>query len=160
YKPLLKKVCAWCLPFGIALNVLVFAGQHRPSTGHPTVLGYFSNLLNFPAAHLLSAGYASALAVLFQNEYWRARLTPFAAVGRLALTNYLSQSVICTAFFYHYTTGLYGRVGPAMGLIPTVVLYSAQVVFSNWWLSRYRFGPMEWLWRGMTYGKFPSMTKD
>src|SRR5262249_37174892 len=46
YKPLLKKVCAWCLPFGIALNVLVFAGQHRPSTGHPTVLGYFSNLLN------------------------------------------------------------------------------------------------------------------
>ena len=44
-----------------------------------------------------------------------------------------------------------------MGLIPTVVLYGSQVFVSNWWLSRYRFGPMEWLWRGMTYGVFPSM---
>jgi uncharacterized protein len=78
----------------------------------------------------------------------------------MALTNYLMQSVLCTLFFYHYTTGLYGRIGPAVGLIPTVILYGTQVVFSNWWLERYRFGPMEWLWRGMTYGKFPSMSKD
>jgi uncharacterized protein len=70
------------------------------------------------------------------------------------------ESVVCTLFFYHYTTGLYGRVGPAMGLIATVVFFAAQVAFSNWWLSRYRFGPMEWLWRGLTYGKFPSMTKE
>jgi uncharacterized membrane protein YeiB len=78
----------------------------------------------------------------------------------MALTDYLMQSVVCTLFFYHYTTGLFGKIGPAIGLIPTFVLYSAQVVFSNWWLSRYRFGPMEWLWRGLTYGKFPSMSKD
>jgi hypothetical protein len=63
-------------------------------------------------------------------------------------------------FFYHYTTGLFGRIGPAIGLVPTVLLYWAQVAFSNWWLNRYRFGPMEWLWRGMTYGKFPSMYKE
>jgi len=85
---------------------------------------------------------------------------PFAAVGRMALTNYLLESVLCTLFFYNYTTGLYGRVGPAMALIPTVVLFAAQIVFSNWWLKRYRFGPMEWLWRGMTYGKFPAMRKE
>ena len=48
------------------------------------------------------------------------------------------------------------RVGPML----TVLLYGAQVVFSNWWLRRYRFGPMEWLWRGMTYGKFPAMRKE
>jgi uncharacterized protein len=87
-------------------------------------------------------------------------LLPFAAVGRTALTNYLMQSVICTLFFYHYTTGLYGRIGPALGLVPTMVLYAAQVAISNWWLGRYRFGPMEWLWRGMTYGKFPAMKRD
>ena len=67
---------------------------------------------------------------------------------------------MCTLFFYSYTTALYGRIGPAIGLIPTVVLYGAQVVFSNWWLQRYRFGPMEWLWRGLTYGKLPSMRKE
>jgi uncharacterized protein len=94
------------------------------------------------------------------DEKWRRMLKTFAGVGRMALTDYLMQSVVCTLFFYRYTTGLYGRVGPALGLIPTFVLYGAQVVFSNWWLQHYRFGPMEWLWRGMTYGKFPSMRKD
>jgi uncharacterized protein len=107
----------------------------------------------------LSAGYTSGLALLFLNDEWRKWLMPFAAVGRTALTNYLMQSVICTLFFYHYTTGLFGRVGPAWGWLPTVVLFGAQVVISNLWLKHYRFGPMEWLWRGMTYGKFPSMKK-
>jgi uncharacterized protein len=109
-------------------------------------------------AHVMSAGYAAGLAVLIQNEAWKRTLTPFAAVGRMALTNYLTESVVCTLFYY--STGLYGKVGPAWGLVPTVVLYGAQTVFSNWWLARYRFGPMEWLWRGMTYGKFPSMLNE
>ena len=108
----------------------------------------------------LSAGYTSGLALIFLHADWRRFVLPFAAVGRMALTDYLMQSVLCTLFFYHYTTGLYGRVGPALGLVPTVILYAAQVVFSNWWLQRYRFGPMEWLWRGMTYGTLPSMRKE
>jgi len=106
------------------------------------------------------AGYASGLALIFLQEDRRKWLLPFAAVGRTALTNYLMQSVLCTLFFYHYTTGLYGRIGPAWAWVPTVILYSAQVVISNWWLTRYRFGPMEWLWRGMTYGKFPVMKRE
>jgi uncharacterized protein len=160
YQTLLKRVCAVCLPLGIAANVFVVIMQRRPSTGHPTVAGYLGNVLDLPAAHLLSAGYAAGLAVLIQNPAWLRRLSPFAAVGRMALTDYLTQSVVCTLFYYSFVSGLYGRVGPAMGLIPTVVLYGAQVVFSNWWLSKYRFGPMEWLWRGMTYGKFPAMRRE
>lgn len=156
-KPMLKRVCFWCLGIGIPLNVFVTLAQLRPSAGHPTPIGYLSGILQFPAMHILSAGYASGLAVLIQSSVWRKRLTPFAAVGRMALTDYLTQSVVCTLFFYNYTTGLYGRVGPAIDLIPTVVIYGSQVVFSNWWLARFRFGPMEWLWRGMTYGKLPSM---
>jgi len=161
YKPLLKRVCAICLPLGIALNVLVVVAQAKPHyAGRPTIWLYLANALDLPAAHVLSAGYASGLAVLIQSANWRRWLTPFAAVGRMALTDYLTQSVLCTLFYYSYTTGLYGRVGPAMGLIPTVVLYGAQVVFSNWWLSKYRFGPMEWLWRGMTYGKLPVLRRE
>ncbi len=162
YKPLLKRVCAWCLPIGIGLNafVVVMPILFPRTPGKPSFLGYLTNVLFMPAAHILSAGYAAGLAVLIQNPVWLRRLTPFAAVGRMALTDYLMQSVLCTLFYYNYTTGLYGRVGPAMGLIPTVLLFAAQVVFSNWWLSRYRFGPMEWVWRGMTYGKFPPMRKE
>ena len=160
YKPLLKRVCAVCLPLGIALNVLVVFLQSKPSVEHARLIEYLATVLDLPAAHVLSAGYASGLAVLIQSAAWKRWLTPFAAVGRMALTDYLMQSVVCTLFYYNYTTGLFGRVGPAMGLIPTVVLYGAQVVFSNWWLARYRFGPMEWLWRGMTYGKLPSMRRE
>ena len=161
YQRVLKRVCAVCLPLGIALNIAVVVAQAMPSyLGHPTVAGYVATVLDLPAAHVLSAGYASGLAILIQSATWKRLLTPFAAVGRMALTDYLSQSVLCTLFYYNYTTGLYGRVGPAMGLIATVVLYGAQVVFSKWWLARYRFGPMEWLWRGMTYGKLPSMRRE
>jgi len=157
YKPVLKRACAWCLPLGLFLNAYVaIAGAVTP----PNRISLFvasATLIHFLASHILSAGYVSGLALLFMRQNWRRILRPFAAVGRMALTDYLMQSVLCTLFFYHYTTGLYGRIGPALGLVPTVILYGAQVVFSNWWLKRYRFGPMEWLWRGMTYGKFPAM---
>ena len=73
----------------------------------------------------------------------------------MALTNYLMQSVVCTAFFFF--TGLYGKLGPVPDLALTAAVYGAQVLLSNWWLARYRYGPMEWLWRGMTYGNFPAM---
>lgn len=63
-------------------------------------------------------------------------------MGRMALTRHLTESILCALFFENYITGTYGRIGPAADLIPTVVLYSAQVVFSNRWLAR-SFRP-EW----------------
>lgn len=160
YRPVLKRVCMWCLSIGLALNIFVTVVAAVVPLGRPSYLGWFAGTISFPSQHVLAAGYASGLALIFLSGRWRPFLTKFAPVGRMALTNYLMQSVVCTLFFYNYTTGLYGRVGPALGLLLTVILYGAQVAFSNWWVNRYRFGPMEWLWRGMTYGKFPSMSKD
>jgi uncharacterized protein len=160
YKPLLRRVCGWCLAVGLVLNIYTAAVNALVPSGPLSMWVWFARVLWLPGSHILAAGYITGLALLFMDEKWRRMLNPFAGVGRMALTDYLMQSVVCTLFFYHYTTGLYGRIGPALGLIPTFVLYGAQVVFSNWWLQHYRFGPMEWLWRGMTYGKFPSMRKD
>jgi uncharacterized protein len=160
YRGLLKRVCAWCLPVGLIINIYVAVMKIVIPPDTVSVWGWSAGVLWLPGSHILSAGYVSGLALIFMHEDWRRSLFPFAAVGRMALTDYLMQSVLCTLFFYHYTTGFYGRIGPAIGLVPTVILYGAQVVFSNWWLQRYRFGPMEWLWRGMTYGKFPSMQKE
>jgi uncharacterized protein len=101
----------------------------------------------------MACAYSVALILLFQLPAWRARLLPVAAVGRTALSNYLLQSVICTSVFYSYGLGLYGRVGPAAGLALTVVIYAGQLAASVWWLRRFRFGPMEWLWRSLTYGR-------
>jgi uncharacterized protein len=160
YKPVLRRVCVWCLLVGSIISIFVATVKAVVPAGHVSLWAWLAGILWLPGSHILSAGYASGLALLFLRENWRRMLLPFAAVGRMALTNYLMQSVLCTLFFYHYTTGLYGRIGPALGLVPTVALYAGQVGFSNWWLQRYRFGPMEWLWRGMTYGKFPSMRKE
>jgi len=157
YRPVLKRVCAWCLPVGLIVSIYVAIVKIVIPPDTVSVWGWSANVLWLPGSHILSAGYVSGLALIFMREDWRRILHPFAAVGRMALTNYLMQSVLCTLFFYHYTTGLFGRIGPAIGLVPTVIVYGAQVVASNWWLRRHRFGPMEWLWRGMTYGKFPAM---
>jgi uncharacterized protein len=159
YQPVLKKICGWCLAVGLAISLYVALIFGLVPRTHVSAWGWLAGVLWLPGSHILAAGYASGIALLYLNADWRKRLMPFAAVGRTALTNYLAQSVLCTLFFYNYTTGLYGRVGPAMGLVVTVVLFTAQVVISNLWLTRFRFGPMEWLWRGMTYGKFPEMRR-
>jgi uncharacterized protein len=101
--------------------------------------------------------YVSTLILLFQREEWQRRLRPIACVGRMALTNYLLQSVICTTIFYSYGGGLYAGIGPLAGLALTVAIFLAQIPFSMFWLSRFRFGPMEWLWRTLTYGKLQPM---
>jgi uncharacterized protein len=160
YTSILKRVCAWCIPLGLAVSIYVAVVRAAVPPSKISWWVFFANILWLPSSHVLSAGYMSGLALLFLRPNWHSLLLPFAAVGRMALTNYLMQSVLCTLFFYHYTTGLYGgRIGPAIGLVFTVILYSAQVIASNWWLQRYRFGPMEWLWRGLTYKKFPHMRK-
>jgi uncharacterized protein len=99
----------------------------------------------------LCFAYVLGILLLLQDERWRQRLTPLAAVGRMALTNYLTHSILFTTIANGYGLGLYGRVGPAAGLVMALALYAVQVVLSNWWLRRFRFGPMEWLWRSLSY---------
>ncbi|HLW75677.1 MAG TPA: DUF418 domain-containing protein, partial [Bryobacteraceae bacterium] len=121
YRPLLKRLCAICIPAGIAANAIVVWAQLQTPTGHPTIAEFIGNAFDLPSAHLLSLGYASGLALLFLKDSWRRRLSGFAAIGRMALTNYLMESILCTLFYSSYTTGTYGHVGPAVGLIPTVI---------------------------------------
>ena len=80
-----------------------------------------------------------------------------APLGRMAFTNYLAQSVIFGWVFYSYGLGLFGRLGATTALVSGVAVYVAQVMFSRWWLKRYSFGPVEWLWRTLMYGKLQPM---
>jgi uncharacterized protein len=97
----------------------------------------------------LAASYVCGIVLLFRRPKWRKRLFYFAPVGRMALTNYLAQSVICSVLFYGF--GLYGRVGPTGSLVVTLGVFTAQAIFSILWLKRFRFGPAEWVWRSLTY---------
>ena len=87
-----------------------------------------------------------------------ARLLGWAApLGRMAFTNYLAQSLIFGWAFYGYGFGWFGQLGASTALAFGVAVYGAQVIFSRWWLQRYHFGPVEWLWRTLMYGQFQPM---
>jgi len=75
-----------------------------------------------------------------------------APVGKLALTNYLGQTLICTTIFYGHGLGLYGRLGRTEQIGIVVGVWLIQILFSGWWIKRYQFGPAEYAWRRLTYG--------
>jgi uncharacterized protein len=71
----------------------------------------------------------------------------------MALSNYLFQSILCTTVFYSYGFGLYGKVGPALGFVLTLAIFAIQIFISKHWFQHYQFGPLEWVWKSLTYGK-------
>jgi len=75
-----------------------------------------------------------------------------AAVGRMAFTNYIAQSVLCSLIFYGHGLGLFERVGGAACVGVVAGIWALQLAWSPWWLARFRFGPLEWLWRTLSYG--------
>ena len=88
------------------------------------------------------------------NERWRKRIAPITLAGRMPLTNYLLQTLIGVTLFYHWGFGLWGKVGPALDLVLAVaIFFIIQVPLTRWWLSRFQIGPMEYLWRVLTYGR-------
>jgi uncharacterized protein len=110
-------------------------------------------------APLLSLAYVSAFSLLALSPVWGQRLKVLAPVGQMALTNYLTQSIVCTTIFYGYGLGLFGQVGAALGLGLTLVIYLLQIPISHWWMKRFKYGPAEWLWRSLTYMKFQPMKR-
>ena len=106
---------------------------------------------------LLALGYGAALMAFMQLSVARRFLSIFAPIGRMAFTNYVLQSVIFGFIFFGYGLGQFGRMGAAMAFVIGVAVYIAQLVLSKWWLRQYRFGPIEWLWRSLTYLKAQPM---
>lgn len=88
------------------------------------------------------------------NERWRRRIAPVTLAGRMPLTNYLLQTLIGVTLFYHWGLGLWSKVSPAMLLVLAVaIFFLIQVPLTRWWLNRFQQGPMEYLWRVLTYGR-------
>jgi uncharacterized protein len=110
------------------------------------------------ASILLALAYVSGLLLWLKPQ--RAVLLPgLAAMGQMALTNYLLQSIVLGFIFYGYGFGLFGRIGSAATAGIGLALYCAQVQLSRLWLRRFRFGPFEWLWRSLTYGRRQPMRR-
>lgn len=103
---------------------------------------------------LLGLSYILVILLLSQASFFRRLLDPLKYIGRTALTNYLMQSVIFTTLMYGYGFGRFGSYTPWQLLIWTFGVFTLQVLISGLWLKKYRFGPLEWLWRKFTYMDF------
>ena len=100
---------------------------------------------------MLALGYAATVTLLVVEG--RRFITVFGPVGRMALTNYLMHSIICVTLSYGFGFGLWWRTGASRAMLIAVAIIAVQIPLSAWWLSRFRFGPVEWIWRRLTYGR-------
>ena len=156
--PLFRKLAMVGIPLGVGLGVagsLIATGQNPALERDPfqiaSGLMYIGNL---PAC----LGYVGLIVLMLHSGGAFSRISVLAPLGRMALTNYLTHSVVSSMFFFGYGLGNWG-MGRAMQVGFVFAVIVLQVVFCHWWLARFRFGPMEWLWRAITYWQLPPMRR-
>ena len=144
----LEKVGWGGLLFGILLCWLDGAGI-APPFAFPSAAAHIIDVF---APIVLAVGYC-ALALRYFDRSPSFLITWAAPVGRMAFTNYITQSIVLGLLFYGYGFGLLGRVGVVAGVEISIAIFATQAVVSGWWLRRHYFGPLEWLWRTGMYGR-------
>lgn len=156
-----RRVRRWTLLGGLLIEgaaVLLNVSPLLPEWEHRELCADALHLLAVP---VLATGYVSLLVVAFHGERGRRLLAPFAYVGRMALTSYITQSVIIGFVLFGVGPGLAlaGKVGTC-ALTGIVILgFTLQMLVSRWWLGRYQYGPVEWAWRALTYGVMPAFIR-
>src|SRR4051812_20702425 len=149
HRPLLVKwaTLGWCLglPANVAAAWVFDRWYYLPPNGG----GLIGTALQGVGVPMLALGYAATIALLVING--RRWITIFGPVGRMALTNYLMHSLICTTLSYGFGFGLWWRTSPATATAIAIAIIAVQIPLSALWLSRFRYGPVEWIWRRLTY---------
>lgn len=152
--PRLFRRMRWlALPVGLAIVLGSFVWHPTQDPAEVSLTASTVFCLNMLGSALMCLGYASWVVHGMQSPRWAAKLAWLAPAGRMALTNYLLQSLVCTLVFYGYGLGYFERLPRAWQVPFVLALFCTQVLLSRWWLRRFRFGPMEWLWRSLTYLK-------
>jgi uncharacterized protein len=100
---------------------------------------------------VMTAFYITLFVRLFCHPRWGPSLRHFVPVGRMALTAYVTQTVAGSLFFFGLGLGLLGVVGNTVTMPLAVVIFAVEMVLCRWWLQRYHYGPLEWLWRSLTF---------
>ena len=157
-KRLTKRLLIWStviLIISMALTALTFA-----SMGTEVTMDNWTAMAGLTAMDVANTAMTFIWIGVFVILYRKAKagkwLSKFAPYGRMALTNYVLQSVIATALLYGWGAGLIGELRHLYTFLLAILLIIFQVWYSKWWLKRYRYGPLEWFWRSLTFfRRFP-----
>jgi uncharacterized protein len=137
-----------------ALAVIGWNAADQLRDGFPSATRAWDYIPNLTLAPLVSLGYVGLIGLALQSDRFSGVKAALAAVGRMAFTNYLVQSLIMTTVFYGGRgLGLFGRLDWTAWTLMVLAVWAFQIGASSWWLSRWRMGPMEWLWRRLSYGR-------
>lgn len=146
--------------YGLGLPLTIFSAWNAWRHGFdPMYLFRIGLVPNYVGSILVALGHVGVVMLAVRRGFLTGLLARFAAVGRTALTNYLLHSVVMTTIFYGYGFGLYGSVPRAAQMLFVAGMLGVQLWASPWWLGRYRFGPVEWLWRSLTYARRQPMRR-
>ncbi len=155
------KAMMWVgLGIGIPLSAGSLLMFVNPAFEYASEVGYVSNTFFMLGQYIMCAGYIGALVLMCMTVRGKKWLGWLAPMGRMALTNYIMHSIIFSSIFYGYAGGMFGEI-PRMqqvGLVALVIL--AQAIMSRMWLQHFKFGPLEWIWRSLTYLKLQPMRVD
>jgi uncharacterized protein len=153
--PLVRRVQWWSLGIGVAAGAVFGiwdATVANPS--QPTPIRVVANVCYYLCRVSIMVFYVATIVRAVHTETWRRRLAPMAKAGRMPLTNYLMQTLIATFIFYGWGLGYWGQVGPALNLVLAIgIFFAVQVPLSYAWLRHFEMGPMEYVWRWLTYGR-------
>ncbi|CAN5734858.1 hypothetical protein BH10BAC3_BH10BAC3_40030 [soil metagenome] len=159
YVPLFNALRKWGFIIGVPA-ALACAYFEIFGKKIPDVMGLAHTFFYAISVVPLSLAYLSAVCIRWINKKGDSRLKLLAPVGRMALTNYMVQTIIGITLYYGVGFNLGGNIGPAVFIPIGLCVYAIQVVYSNWWFKHFNYGPLEWIWRQLTYGKKLSLVKN
>ena len=144
--------------FGAGLPLVIYGLIQNAAAGWSLDYSMFmGSQFNYWGSMFVSLGYISLIMLIVKSGILKKLSSALQAVGRMALTNYLLHTLVCTFIFYGHGFGFFGRTGRVMQLIIVIVIWIFQLYISPLWLRHFRFGPVEWLWRSLTYLKLQPM---
>jgi uncharacterized protein len=152
YRQLLVRTRRWGFIIGIPAS-LAMAWFEIDDRAIPHPQGLFDSISYCLGVVPLSLAYASWLALWWQKKKGKSRWRILAPMGRMALTNYITQTLLGILIYYGLGMGLGGDIGPSVFMPLGIAVYALQVAYSNAWFRYFYFGPLEWVWRQVTYGR-------
>ena len=137
---------------GLTCTILYVSLQHNSLGMDVVATAGLVSVLKEIGTIFAAIFYMTSIMLALNVPTLRRALSPLAAPGRMALTNYLVQCVTCSLLFYGYGLGLRNSFNMVYVPVLTLVIFTMQVFFSKWWLTSHAHGPLEWIWRRLTYG--------
>jgi uncharacterized protein len=164
-KPIIKRICkisglAALSVIIIPIALFIINNALKLGWENNRAMAMLFNLLVDAANTLMTLFYLSGVTMLMYRTRWQKVLYPMAPIGKMALTMYLSQTLFGLLLFYHVGLGWFEKTSPGINFLLVFPVFAIQLLFCRWWLRHFNYGPVEWIWRSLTFGRWFPLKKQ